>query len=215
MKKVLFGIIALSALSLAAPDPTNPNNPASPPGDGTVTETAAVPVRVIAELIPAPNGLTITDEAGTVLDELVLDHGRMVLGQATGDSTVFKPFKVKRFDASGTAVAIGNTGATNTTTSATLKISLKTLAADALDTSTTLKSNGTSNLLTEQLTSNLSLLGSTTGTYTQTLNGTEKEYIGRVTSRIPVEDLTKNTLVSGIYHNAGDHILEVVYTPGS
>ncbi|MGL5316070.1 MAG: hypothetical protein ACRC92_22630 [Peptostreptococcaceae bacterium] len=210
MKKVLFGIIAISTLSLAAVNPNNPNNPANPPGSGTTTETAAVPVRVIAELIPAPYGLTITDEAGTVLDELVLDHGRMVLGQATGDSTVFKPFKVKRFSTAGTAVAIANAAG------AKLQISLRdktSVAGGAVTTSTTLKLNGTDS--SKSLTSNLSLLGSTTGSYEQTLQGGETEYTGRVTSRIPEASLSSTTLTSGIYHNGGQHVLEVTYVPKS
>ncbi|MGL5316071.1 MAG: hypothetical protein ACRC92_22635 [Peptostreptococcaceae bacterium] len=200
MKKIIIGIMALSTLSLAA-------NPA--PGTALESQTASVPVRVIAELIPAPYGLTITDEAGTVLDELILDHGRMVLGQATGDSTVFKPFKVKRFSTAGTAVAIANK------VGAKLKVSLKANTADTTPTtSTTLKLNGISTVVTEQLSSNLSLLGSTTGTYEQTLQGSETEHIGRVTSKISQATLAAATK-AGIYHNAGQHILEVVYTPGS
>ncbi|WP_293721429.1 hypothetical protein [uncultured Cetobacterium sp.] len=200
MKKIIIGIMALSTLSLAA-------NPA--PGTALESQTASVPVRVIAELIPAPYGLTITDEAGTVLDELILDHGRMVLGQATGDSTVFKPFKVKRFSTAGTAVVIANK------VGAKLKVSLKANTTDTTPTtSTTLKLNGTSTVATEQLTSNLSLLGSTTGTYEQTLQGSETELIGRVTSKISQATLAAATK-AGIYHNGGQHILEVVYTPGN
>ena len=98
MKKVLFGIMALSMAAFAAnPGVIDPT---------TSTETASVPVKVMAEIITAPTGLTITDEAGTVLDELVIDHGRIVKDAATSDSVAYKLFKVQRFDGTK-SVAIG------------------------------------------------------------------------------------------------------------
>ncbi|MGL6118923.1 MAG: hypothetical protein ACRC0V_00295, partial [Fusobacteriaceae bacterium] len=73
---------------------------AANPGVG-IPETASVPVKVMAEIITAPTGLVITDEAGTVLDELLLDHGRMIKGAATSDSVAYKLFKVQKYADTG------------------------------------------------------------------------------------------------------------------
>ncbi|MBC2852028.1 hypothetical protein H5J22_11530 [Cetobacterium sp. 8H] len=85
MKKVLFGIMTLSMTAFAA-------NPGTIIGEGA--KTASVPVRVIAEVVKPASALVITDEAGTILDELLLDH-KIVGGTATGDSVIAKNFKVK------------------------------------------------------------------------------------------------------------------------
>ena len=189
MKKVLFGIMALSMAAFAAN-----------PGTGN-PETASVPVKVIAEIITAPTGLTITDEAGTVIDELLLDHGRIVKGAATSDSVAYKLFKVQRFD--GTApVAIG---------AGELNVKLD-------GSTTTLKKNGTSTDST--LPSTLTLTGGATQVssteYSHTTSGTDTEHVGRVTSTIAQAQLdgTDNTtLQTGIHHNSRERTLTVVYMP--
>ncbi|MGL5314934.1 MAG: hypothetical protein ACRCZO_06770 [Cetobacterium sp.] len=103
MKKVLFGIMALSAVSFAA-------NP------GSATE-ASVPVEVKAQVLAANNALVITDEAGNLLgDGIILDHG--IRAQGDTDHIVSKIFKVKRVNGTGTAPnqnAIGQTGKTTLT----------------------------------------------------------------------------------------------------
>ena len=195
MKKVLFGIIALSMAAFAA-------NPAPTPGEDRV-ETASVPVKVIAEIITAPTGLTITDEAGTVIDELLLDHGRIVKGAATSDSVAYKLFKVQRFDTTG-PVAIG-AGTLN------VKVDKPT---------TTLKKNGTST--TSILPSTLALSGGATQVssteYNHTTSATDTEHVGRVTSTIAQAQLdgtANTTLETGIHHNSRERTLTVVYTPGN
>ena len=106
MKKVLFGIMALSAVSFAA-------NP------GSATE-ASVPVEVKAQVLAANNALVITDEAGNLLgDGIILDHG--IRAQGDTNHTVSKVFKVKRVNGTSTGEppiqnnAVGQTGKTTLT----------------------------------------------------------------------------------------------------
>lgn len=184
MKKVLFGIMAFSTVAFAL-------NPGSTGND------ASVPVKVIAEIITAPTGLTITDEAGRVIDELLLDHGRIVKGVATSDSVAYKLFKVQRFN--GTEpVKIGE---------GTLNIKLD-------NGSTILKKNGTSS--TSTLTSALTLTGGATQVssteYNHTTLATDTEHVGRVTSTIAQANLNA-VAETGIHHNSRERTLTVVYTP--
>lgn len=197
MKKVLFGIMALSMAAFAA----NPGVVENDTSGNLIKETASVPVKVIAEIITAPTGLTITDEAGTVIDELLLDHGRIVKGAATSDSVAYKLFKVQRFDG----------------TSAT-KIGAGTLNVKLDEATTTLAKNGTSTAST--LTSALTLTGGATQVsskeYTHTTGADDTEHVGRVTSTIAQAQLdgTDNkTLETGIHHNSRERTLTVVYTP--
>lgn len=204
MKKVLFGIMALSTAAFAV-------NPGVPTTDGSGTETASVPVRVIAEIVKAPVGLTITDESGTALQELVIDHGQLVKGNVVGDSVAFKNFRVRRYDASGAMVALAPTAAT----APKLEVSLD-------NTKTILKKGGTS--ATSILNSDLTLAG---GTSTPATNGdphsyivnltadTEQEHLGKVTSVIPNSDFTAPALEAGFHHNSAERTLTVVYTPGN
>ncbi len=197
MKKVLFGIMALSVAAFAVN-----------PGTGT-PETASVPVKVIAEIIKAPTGLTITDEAGTVLDELLIDHGRIVADTAGDDSVAFKIFKVKRFDSTGAIDILNPTD----TAGAKLKASL-----DNAD--TTLALNGDPTV--SKLESTLTLTGGTNPideiSYEHIVATGEKEHVGRVTSRIARSELyaatnTGGSLETGIHHNSRERTLTVVYTP--
>ncbi|MGL5088481.1 MAG: hypothetical protein ACRC6Z_03370 [Cetobacterium sp.] len=190
MKKVLFGILALSMAAFAA----NPGVPGTVPD----TEVASVPVEVRAEIITAPTGLVITDEAGTVLDQLLLDHGRMIKGAATSDSVVEKIFKVQRYIA-GTAAPIG---------AGTLNVQLDSadaiLGLDGDLTGTTLKS-----VLSLGNSNGASFVSTTE--YNQTLVAADTQSLGRVTSRISQTELAAAPL--GIFHNARANSLAVVYTP--
>lgn len=190
MKRVLFGIMALSIAAFAA----NPGTGAT----GTAGE-ASVPVKVRAEIVKPSAGLTITDEAGTVLDELLIDHGRIVKGAASDDSVKDKIFKVKMGGENEAYVAMAGD----------LRVSLD-------KTSTSL----TNALATSTLTSTLSLVGGSGTTlvsgeeaaYVAKVNGTE--HIGRVNSVIPRDQLNATGLEEGIYNNgANKPTLTVVYTP--
>lgn len=190
MKRVLFGIMALSIAAFAA----NPGTGAT----GTAGE-ASVPVKVRAEIVKPSAGLTITDEAGTVLDELLIDHGRIVKGTASDDSVKDKIFKVKMGREDETYVAMAGD----------LRVSLD-------KTSTSL----TNALATSTLTSTLSLVGGSGTTlvsgeeaaYVAKVNGTE--HTGRVNSVISRDQLNAAGLEEGIYNNgANKPTLTVVYTP--
>lgn len=118
MKKVLFGIIALSMATFAISGSSSQTNP------GDKANGAAVPVRVIAEVVKPASALIITDEAGTILDELLLDH-KIVGGSRTADSVIAKSFKVKVTTAAG-VVDEGDSGnvtiALNETTTTLTKV---------------------------------------------------------------------------------------------
>lgn len=194
MKKVLFGILALSIGAFAANPGTVDSN--------TGVETTSVPVKVIAEIISAPTGLVITDEAGRVLDELLIDHGRMIKGQATSDSTAYSLFKVQRFVEGESKEIVDQ----ETHTNGTLKVAIDKLGA-------TLGYNGDVNN-SKKLASNLTLSGANSSdnkSYTNTLT-TEKEHVGRITSTIAQADI--NAASAGVYHNARTNTLTVTYTPG-
>lgn len=163
MKKVLFGIIALSMTAFAA-------NP------GDKENGASVPVRVIAEVVKPANALVITDEAGTILDELLLDH-KIVAGTSnSSDSVIAKNFKVR---------VTGNNGAVDGTNNGNVTI--------ALDKTTTMLTKvGTDQGVSGKniITSNLRLVNgpgttaedTTTYKYKATLNG--GEHLGTITSTI-------------------------------
>ena len=181
MKKILFGIMALSVAAFAVN-----------PGTGT-PETASVPVTVIAELIKAPTGLTITNEAGTVLDELVIDHGRMVIGKATDDSVAFEFFKVQRFEENGNNIDLIDGDKNN------LYVSLnktETILTNTSDTSDKPAS----------LTSTLSLTGGANAidskSYDHAVATGDKVHTGRVISRIAKASLDSGTV--GIHHNRAE-----------
>lgn len=197
MKKILFGIMALS-LSMAAFGAAN-------------ASTTSVPVMVQCNVIAAPTGLVITDEAGQVLTELNIDHGNIVKptvgSTVAADPTAYKIFKVQRYD-NGAPVAIGSTDAS------TLKVSLKNGTGAGLN-ETLLKKDGTST--NNPLTSTLKLEGGANPdpnntSYTETIGKTSQVHTGKVTSTIAKAGITPAT-ATGLYNNARVNTLEVIYTP--
>lgn len=206
MKKVLFGIMALSVAAFAVnPGVTNP--------DGT--ETASVPVKVMAEIVNAPVGLTITDEAGTVLDELLIDHGRIVANNAGDDSVAFKIFKVKRFEqGNNTAVVIANQDGANLNVTIGNATGQKPIGGTLAN----LNLNGNPLATTSKLISTLTVTGGNKPVdgqeYNHTLGVADLEHVGRVTSTIARKEFYENNLVPGVHHNSRENTLTVVYTPG-
>lgn len=92
MKKVLFGIMALSMATFAA------TNPGEMTGTGTEKAgTASVPVKVLAEVIAVTDAIVITDEAGNIIgaEGIVLDHGTRTKTDGEHTTAPFR-FKVKR-----------------------------------------------------------------------------------------------------------------------
>ena len=90
MKNTFLSFLALSSLALGANPAPDVNSPAS------------VPVRIECEVGVPKNGITITDETGVALQELLIDHKYLARGAMTKDSIAYKEFKVVRY--------IGDTG---------------------------------------------------------------------------------------------------------
>ncbi|MCQ9626380.1 hypothetical protein HS141_05270 [Cetobacterium somerae] len=200
MKKVLFGIMALSAVTFSN------NNPGAPTGTGE-QEGASVPVLVKAEIIAPSDSIQITDLAGQLLPKIELDHGRIIKGAATASSVVYQDFKViKGPAAGGTGVEIGGTGAK---------------MAVAIDGTDTELKNSTTGISTDTLTSNLSLLGGKDAEpvaisgaahgYEVNLAEGVTEHRGRIYSELTAADLNDGEL--GYYDNGSERTLTVLYTP--
>lgn len=90
MKKVLLGLLAVSAIAFGA----------SNPGDNTPTTAnakgeAGVPLQVKASVVPASSRLVLVDENNKVIDSLVFDHGNLV---QNGQSKLDKIVVLKRTD---------------------------------------------------------------------------------------------------------------------
>ena len=90
MKKIILGILALSAVSFGA----------------TEGETASVPVTVKAVITEAPSGLAIVDEVTGQVDQVVIDHGTIKKGTLSEDSPSIqtKGFRVVRVKSDGTGL---------------------------------------------------------------------------------------------------------------
>ena len=181
-----------SAAFAANPGVTTPNG-----------EVASVPVRVKAELVNAPTGLTITDETGVALQELEINHGQLAIDNVVGDSVAFKNFRVRRYKSDGTLDPIAATGAT----APTLTV--------ALDSNTTnLKKGGVG---PATLKSDITLEGAAAGQPSYVVNLTanqEKEHLGKITSIIPNDQFkkaTNNGIAAGSYHNSAERTLTVTY----
>lgn len=95
MKKVLFGIMALSMTAFAA-------NPGNITGSDSKTGTASVPVKVLAEVIAVTDAIVITDEAGNTIgaNGIVLDHETRTQADGVHTTAPFR-FKVKRVTSAG------------------------------------------------------------------------------------------------------------------
>lgn len=95
MKKVLFGIIALSMATFAV---TNPGEI----DDTTKKGTASVPVKVLAEVIEVTDAIVITDEAGNTIgaNGIILDHETRTQADGLHTTAPFR-FKVKRVATGG------------------------------------------------------------------------------------------------------------------
>ena len=190
MKKVLFGIIALSMTAFAA---TNP---------GDKTNGASVPVRVIAEVVKPADALIITDEAGTILDELLLDH-KIVGGSKTSDSVIAKSFKVKVTTDKGIVDETNNGNVTitlNKTTTTLTRVGTDPTAGDGDK---------------DQITSNLRLVNvlNPSGSHEYTATLLKGEHLGTITSTIAAKSVPTE---AGAYDNkteaANMPTLSVTYT---
>ena len=174
MKKVLFGIIAISMAAFAV-------NP------GDKENGASVPVRVIAEVVKPASSLVITDEAGTILDELLLDH-KIVAGTSnSSDSVIAKNFKVR---------VTGTDGAVDSTITSTGSNHLVTVNLN--NTTTTLTKVGGTGTIASTLRLVNGVNAVSTNQYTAPLSG--GEHLGTITSTIAAGSVP-TTAESGAYDN--------------
>lgn len=110
MKKVLFGLLAISVVSFAADSVTpgvatsqaaaiaSATNPGTYTKDLTTTGqvgAAGVPLQVKANVIPASSRLVLVDENNKVIDNLVFDHGNLIPGATSKISQIVE---LKRTD---------------------------------------------------------------------------------------------------------------------
>lgn len=117
MKKIILGLLALSAVSFAVSNPGDDQATATANHKGTV----GVPMEVRVNILPTNGRLILVDENNKLIDKLIFDHGDIIKGAATADSIVEKTvklttdnqtslgnnkvqFKAKLNDATGTAI---------------------------------------------------------------------------------------------------------------
>lgn len=100
MKRVLFGLLAVTAVSFGA----NPGGsvPATTGSSGSV----GVPLEVRVTVLPKGPQLVLVDENNVLIQKLSFDHGNMVAGLST-ESTLEKEVRLMRAD--GAAFATNNT----------------------------------------------------------------------------------------------------------
>ncbi|MGL5780796.1 hypothetical protein [Cetobacterium sp.] len=179
MKKIILGILALSAVSFGA----------------TEGETASVPVTVKAVITEAPSGLAIVDEVTGQVDQVVIDHGTIKKGTLSQDSPSIqtKGFRVVRVKSGGTKLeALG-------ATQLSVGLSAKTTTLTKIGGSDTLTSNlelyhKTGTLATPSTTNPATGEGSH---YTVTTQTTDTEHRGEIRSIIT----TTESATEGRYDN--------------
>lgn len=162
MKKVLFGIMALSMATFAA----NPGELTGGAGE------ASVPVRVIAEVIVPTDALVITDAAGNILtDGILLDHEVRTRGEVNHIAS--QDFKVKRLSLDPNAV-LGS----SSNTKLTVSLSKYTTTLGLI--------GGAQPGALSTISSALELAGGGLAGYEVPLTDTTKEHTGNVSSTISI-----------------------------
>ncbi|MGL4801641.1 MAG: hypothetical protein ACRC18_05185 [Cetobacterium sp.] len=190
MKKIILGVLALSAVSFGAA--------------AVASETASVPVTVKAVITEAPSGLAIVDEVTGQVDQVVIDHGTIKKGTLSQDSPSVqtKGFRVVR---------IGKVEEAGAQTDGLVPLGAKQLSVGLSAAETELKKIGSTEEA-DVLTSKLELYHKTgtlttpsdenpaTGDgshYTVALTGEETEHRGEIRSIIT----TTGTATEGRYDN--------------
>lgn len=99
MKRVLFGLLAVTAVAFGA----NPGG--SVPTTTGSSGSAGVPLEVRVTVLPKGPQLVLVDENNVLIQKLSFDHGNMVAGLST-ESTLEKEVRLMRAD--GAAFATNN-----------------------------------------------------------------------------------------------------------
>ena len=93
MKKLLFGLLAVSSVLYGVGNPGE-NVPSASVG---ATGSAAVPMEVRVTVLPQGPQLVLVDENNVLIKKLTFDHGNLVAGLNTG-STIEKEVRLMRAD---------------------------------------------------------------------------------------------------------------------
>lgn len=96
MKKIVLGLLALSAISFAASNPGD-ELPSAGGHDGSV----GVPMEVRVNILPQEGKLVLVDENNKLIDKLIFDHGDIIKGAAAADLKVEKTVKLRTDGKSG------------------------------------------------------------------------------------------------------------------
>ncbi|MCQ9627969.1 hypothetical protein HS141_13635 [Cetobacterium somerae] len=184
MKKIILGVLALSAVSFGAE---------------VAGETASVPVTVKAVITEAPSGLAIVDEVTGQVDQVVIDHGTIKKGTLSeaSPSIQTKGFRVVRVKSDGTG--LDELGATK------LSVGLSAKETELTKIGGTANDVLTSNLELYHKTGTLATGGSNPAPgglgnfYTVTTQTTDTEHRGEIRSIISAA-----TGAAGVYDNLSD-----------
>lgn len=107
MKKLLFGLLAVSSVLYGVGNPGD-----KVPSSGR-TGSAAVPMEVRVTVLPNGPQLVLVDENNVLIKKLTFDHGNLVAGLNTG-STVEKEVRLMRADGLAFSAAVKPTDDTYT-----------------------------------------------------------------------------------------------------
>lgn len=185
MKKLLIGLLALSAVSFAASNPGDNAESAKkdPAGVG-------VPMEVRVNILPADGRLILVDENNKLIDKLVFDHGSIVSGMAQNDSMVEKTVKLKIENNGSGAVKFGKGHG--------VTFIAKNAAGETVKNGESFMLNGHGAASGSQLVSKL--------VYREdeiTTKEDDTEYMTKVQSIIPATEINKADLKSGLYVGTG------------
>ena len=189
MKKVIFGLLALSTVGFA-----------------NMSSTNNIPVKVKAEIVAGESSLIIADENGNnfIGDKIVLDHGRIQKGYAN-DSIVTQKFSVQL------KPAYADPANSAVTMNGKLEVSLND------STATLAKANSTSKLISNlSVATEDSAADRTDMGYDVKLSS--NIHVGEIKSVIDkAHFVATNSLVEAGAHANGDseNRLTVTFTPGA
>lgn len=106
MKKLLFGLLAVSSVLYGVGNPGD-----KVPSSGG-TGSAAVPMEVRVTVLPKGPQLVLVDENNVLIKKLTFDHGNLVAGLNTG-STIEKEVRLMRADGKAFGAPEGNGNTVN------------------------------------------------------------------------------------------------------
>ncbi len=182
MKKLLFGVIALSALSFGA----NPGDTVPTTQNGT--GSASVPMEVRVTVLPKGSNLILVDQNNILINKLIFEHGSMIAG-LSAESKVEKEVRLMRAD--------GKAFATNGTDTYKAKFEANDLNGASID------GTGTNNFKLVRQTGIDAEIESTFTFRTSDIDvsATDKMVMTKVISTIPQLGSTQD---SGLYVGSGE-----------